>query len=194
MELLKKKIRQALTTGTTVNSSGKTITVIIPDPDAIYNFMFSMDQELHEFGFFDAYVEPVVVTEDSLPDPPPPQSEPATNTGTVNIIPEKLFSVIDNNTIVFDGNNTILEYGVLYTSDINYGTAQTLVYENLSSVEIRTGGIVTPVYTGHVWNAKIVPVADATLYYRSFVRNALGIGYGLVKSEYIPLVIGGIIT
>ena len=55
MEYIKKTLKLALTTGTTHNSSGQTIIVIIPDTGVTYNFKFSLSQSVEEFGFFDAY-------------------------------------------------------------------------------------------------------------------------------------------
>ena len=55
MELLKKTIKQALTTGTTESCTGH-CHVIIPDPNAVYHLTFLLSSEKHDFGFFDAYL------------------------------------------------------------------------------------------------------------------------------------------
>ena len=58
MELLKKVIKQALTTGTTESCTG-TCRVIIPDLSAVYHITFLLTAEKHDFGFFDPYIEEV---------------------------------------------------------------------------------------------------------------------------------------
>ena len=52
MEVIKKTILQAVTTGTT--SGG---IVIKPDLTKVYFFKVLLTQEAHDYGFFDAYVE-----------------------------------------------------------------------------------------------------------------------------------------
>lgn len=49
MEVIKKTILQAVTTGTT--STG---IVIMPDLTKTYYFKFLLTQEAHDYGFFDA--------------------------------------------------------------------------------------------------------------------------------------------
>jgi len=64
MEILKKTILQAVTTGTTVTGG----TIIIPDLYAIYHIKIGLKQIARDIGFFDAYSEP--------PDPPEPPIPP----------------------------------------------------------------------------------------------------------------------
>ena len=52
MEIIKKKILQLTTTGTTTDCTGD-CKVIIPDLTAIYHFKISLTQEAHDWGFFD---------------------------------------------------------------------------------------------------------------------------------------------
>lgn len=66
MEIIKKTILQAVTTGTTTGSTG-TCRVIIPDLNAVYFIKLSLIAENYDIGFFDAYVEP---TEPVPPEPP----------------------------------------------------------------------------------------------------------------------------
>ena len=55
METVKKTIKLALTTGTTYNSSGQSIIVIIPDTGVTYNMSILMSNTILDWGFFDAY-------------------------------------------------------------------------------------------------------------------------------------------
>lgn len=56
MEVLKKTILQAVTTGTTFTGG----TIIIPDLTAVYYVKIGLKQAAHDFGFFDAYVEEII--------------------------------------------------------------------------------------------------------------------------------------
>lgn len=60
MELLKRIIKQALTTGTTESCTGH-CHVIIPDLSAVYHLTFLLTAEKHDMGFFDA-ISPVTTT------------------------------------------------------------------------------------------------------------------------------------
>jgi len=66
MEIIKKTILQALTTGTTVTGG----TIIIPDSDAVYYMKIGLKQDTRDVGFLDAWIEPVV------PEPPVPPEPP----------------------------------------------------------------------------------------------------------------------
>jgi hypothetical protein len=93
MELIKKTILQALTTGITTNCTG-TCKVIIPDLNAVYFIKFSLTNKTYDFGFFDAYVEPVI------PTPPEP------------VIPIETFYYVDDDGAIFidsDGVDFIWE-------------------------------------------------------------------------------------
>ena len=68
MEVIKKKILQVVTTGTTVTGG----TIIIPDLSVVYHFKIGLKQSGHDIGFFDAYV-PVI--EPEPPEPPEPPAE-----------------------------------------------------------------------------------------------------------------------
>lgn len=54
MEVIKKTIKQAVTTGATTGCTGTTCYVIVPDLSAVYNFNFCLTQETKDWGFFDA--------------------------------------------------------------------------------------------------------------------------------------------
>ena len=57
MEVLKKTILQAVTTGTTFTGG----TIIIPDLSAVYFIKIGLKQAAYDFGFFDAFVEEVII-------------------------------------------------------------------------------------------------------------------------------------
>lgn len=54
MEIIKKTIKQALTTGITETCTGH-CRIIIPDPSAVYNLKILLTKQELDFGFFDAY-------------------------------------------------------------------------------------------------------------------------------------------
>ena len=54
MEVIKKTILQALTTGTTIVND-VTKYIIIPDPNAVYHLKFGLASNMDDIGFFDAY-------------------------------------------------------------------------------------------------------------------------------------------
>jgi len=59
MEILKKTILQAVTTGITTSSGSTDINyVIIPDTGVTYNLKIGLKQIGHDLGFMDAYIEP----------------------------------------------------------------------------------------------------------------------------------------
>lgn len=58
MEVIKKTIKQAVTTGTTTGCTGTTCYVIIPDLNAVYFTNFCLKQQVKDWGFFDPLNEP----------------------------------------------------------------------------------------------------------------------------------------
>lgn len=54
MEVIKKTILQALTTGTTI-VTGATKYIIIPDLNAVYHLKFGLASNMDDIGFFDTY-------------------------------------------------------------------------------------------------------------------------------------------
>jgi hypothetical protein len=54
MEIIKKTIKQAVTTGTTENSTGNTF-IIVPDLNAKYHMKVLLTAKKIDLGFFDAY-------------------------------------------------------------------------------------------------------------------------------------------
>lgn len=55
MEVIKKTIKQAVTTGTTTGCTGTTCYVIIPDLTAVYFMNICLKQQVKDWGFFDPY-------------------------------------------------------------------------------------------------------------------------------------------
>lgn len=53
MEVIKKTIKQAVTTGATTGCTGTTCYVIVPDLTVVYHINFCLKQENRDFGFFD---------------------------------------------------------------------------------------------------------------------------------------------
>jgi len=58
MEIIKKTIFQAITTGTTTGCT-ENCCVIIPDLTKEYYIKFCLTQDTHEIGFLDVYVEQI---------------------------------------------------------------------------------------------------------------------------------------
>lgn len=82
MEVIKKKILQAVTTGTTVTGG----TIIIPDLSVVYHLKIGLKQSGRDLGFMDAYVPP--------PEPPEPPTPPV-----------ETFYLVDSNNNIFADNN-----------------------------------------------------------------------------------------
>ena len=59
MEVIKKKILQALTTGKTESFTGNTY-IIIPDLTKVYNIKFLLNQDVENLGFFDVVSDKIV--------------------------------------------------------------------------------------------------------------------------------------
>ncbi len=57
MEIIKKTILLATTTGTTTGCTG-TCRIIVPDLNANYNIKFLLSSDVRDLGFFDVYSEP----------------------------------------------------------------------------------------------------------------------------------------
>ena len=58
MEVIRKKILQAVITGTTSGCTGN-CRIIIPDLTAIYHLKICLTQDTHDAAIFDIYPEPV---------------------------------------------------------------------------------------------------------------------------------------
>jgi len=208
MELLKRTIKQALTTGTTESCTG-TCRVIIPDLSVIYHLTFLLTAEKHDLGFFDALIQgalgegDVILTRQQLFEylsgvtAPPTTTTTTTAAPVVKTIPSvttgdwdeatAYFDAIINNIITGDGNDTVTEYGFLDTTNATYGTESQLVYENNTNSNVGLKSFPFTVPSGDIpktFGSKLGEVPDGTtVYFRAFARNSIGIGYGLVKSH-----------
>lgn len=88
-----------------------------------------------------------------------------------------------NNTFTGGYPTTVVEYGMLYTTNATQGTSSNLVYTNtLISKDSVVGSTTSPFGKTLISNTTF---GDKTVYYRAFVKNAAGIGYGNVESVYI---------
>lgn len=187
MEVIKKTVHQAVTTGTTVTGG----TIIIPDLSKIYYFKISLTQEARDLGFFEAYVSgtTVNVIDDAggefIPELPPttPTGVPSVTTGTLG--GSLHIRSIDNNVVNTDGGSLLQEYGILYTRDTNYSTPTTLIYENSPDFVLKSAFFVTTVpVLPKTYMRRIFP-EEGTVYFRAYAKNANGIGYGAVVSGII---------
>lgn len=205
MELIRRTIKQALTTGTTESCTGS-CRVIIPDLTAVYHISFLLTAEKHDVGLLKAFEQgalesgDVILTVQQLLDALEGETQPTTTTTTtaapvVNVVPSvttgefsmatAFFDSIGNNIITDDGNDTVTEYGFLWTTNALYGNQTQLVYENAPThVELKSFPFTVP--SGDIpktFGSKISEQDDiSTIYFRAFARNSVGIGYGLVKS------------
>jgi hypothetical protein len=97
MELLKRTIKQALTTGTTESCTGH-CHVIIPDLSAVYHFTFLLTAEKHDMGFFDPYFEVI-------------EEITTTTTTTTTISPSETYYALDDDGDIFlDDDNSKFEW------------------------------------------------------------------------------------
>lgn len=193
MELLKKTILQAQTTGLTATTSSYKY-IIIPDLSVIYHMKIGLIQDTRDIGFFDAYEggfypyeydgEPI--GGDNLEIPP---ETPTVLTGTWSS-GSTIFSFIANNQITTDGGDVITELGVLYCEDAAYKTSETLTYENYQAhptIVIRNSSTIIPSTYPYIYSRKIAVSSNiyTVLYYRAYAINSTGISYGNVKTAYI---------
>jgi hypothetical protein len=56
MEVIKKEILQAVTTGITTTTSGYEY-IIIPDLNAVYHIKIGLEQTAQDYGFFDSFID-----------------------------------------------------------------------------------------------------------------------------------------
>jgi hypothetical protein len=119
--------------------------------------------------------------------PPIPTYKPIVTTGLATAIGITSMT-ITGNTGTSNGNSTIQEFGELYTQIGAYGTTTKLLYENLptnvkKSSFTGSGGTIPFIY-----NRSITGLTSGTLaYYRAFACNAVGVGYGAIKTATPPV-------
>ena len=105
---------------------------------------------------------------------------PEAKTGNANSITPISLSV-SGNEVISNGGAVIIEYGILYTQNGSFSNNSTLVYDNVGVSVKKTSsyGNVTLPYDFGAVNL----LSNTMTYYRAFLRNAIGVGYGLIKSE-----------
>jgi hypothetical protein len=197
MEVIRKTILQAVTTGATAcTGTTGTCFVIIPDTTAVYNIKININSEIRDIGFLDAYTggtipyggtEPVgggnIGEEEEA-------TIPTVRTGVATWT--TLFYFFSGHTLLDDGGASITEYGTLYTFSSSYGNAGQLTYENKDNPVIDELIFTSlTLENGDTFGGKFFTEAG-TMYYRAFAKNSEGVGYGLVKSITLPE-IGGLI-
>lgn len=186
MEVISKIIKQAVTTGITYNNTGGTEYIIIPDLNAIYHMKVALNGKMFDYGFFDA-----LVTGDTVSDNNNiiEKTIPFVITGT--FLNGDTIKTVNESIVIGNGNDTISEFGVLFTIDPQYNDENNLTYENVSLGNVNASkNVRTPPSIPYEYNSKIlVQVVEPTnLYYRAYVINSQGIGYGQIKTGIVTLI------
>lgn len=187
MEIIKKKILQALTTGVTYNVTGGTEHIIIPDVNATYYLKFSLDSQIRDIGFMDAFVSGTTAVDGGDEGTEPTPEIPIVLTGNYELV-SGFLNTIKVNQILAQNYAPITEYGVLYTTSASYGNASTLTYDNyISNPTIVRSSFSTAAVPSipFAYSRKLSGVVDTTIYFRAYAVNSVGVGYGLVKSQFI---------
>ena len=104
---------------------------------------------------------------------------PEAKTGNANSITLISLSV-SGNEVISNGGAVIIEYGILYTQNGSFSNNSTLVYDNVGVSVKKTSsyGNVTLPYDFGAVNL----LSNTMTYYRAFLRNAIGVGYGYIES------------
>jgi len=104
---------------------------------------------------------------------------PTMTTGiATNILSVDFF--VTGNTVDNNGGAPILEYGTLHTQIGVAGSPAHMTYTNPNVNIVST---LSNISVGIPYTNTVTGLAEGTLtYYRSFARNALGVGYGSVKT------------
>lgn len=162
MEIIKKTILQALTTGTTTGCTG-TCRIIIPDLTAVYNFKICLVQETQDLGIFNIYYSFIVDTVNSVYDE------------RGNSL--KFIGVLVENTL------PVKQLGFLFTTDSIYGNEDNLIYDNypskINKLIVSNNNIEAPYNYELIFNNV---QENVKYYYRAFSINENNITYGSVKN------------
>jgi len=112
----------------------------------------------------------------------PPMNIASVSTGIANTPTTSSYYVTGNMITNKNGILPILEYGILYTKYLSYNTNSTLVYTNIGSSVLKVSNN-TDITTGttFAFSATSLP-ANTNTWYRAFARNAIGVGYGTIKT------------
>lgn len=111
MEVVKKTILQALTTGTTV-ISGITKYIIIPDLNAVYHLKLGLVSYVDDIGFFDAYNATGNFDEDGIV----LNSYPVTGMTTSRLSELRKYTVSNIFENMYYGNGSAVNDGVVYSA------------------------------------------------------------------------------
>lgn len=189
MEVIKKTILQAVTTGITAcTGTTGTCFIIIPDTGVTYNIKINLNSEIRDIGFFDAYTGGTIpyggnepIGDGNIGDE---ATIPTVRTGVATW--STLFYFFSGHTLLDDGGADITEYGTLYTFSDTYGNAGQLIYENKDNPVIDELIFTTlSLENGDTFGGKFFTEAG-TMYYRAIAKNSEGVGYGTVKSVTLP--------
>lgn len=141
MEIIKKTILQAVTTGTTTGCTG-TCRVIIPDLTKTYHVKFCLIQNNNDFGFFDVCDEDDINGDESRFD------VTSGNTTISRLIELKKYKVTNIFTEQYFGNGSTTTNGVDYPNSVS-GISVTYYIDGIKYVDNVTGSTTTFFYTPH---------------------------------------------
>lgn len=136
MEVIKKTILQALTTGTTTGCTGS-CRVIIPDLTKTYYIKFCLTQDGQDCGFFDVFNDNIDLILDKT-------SQPFVSGKTNNsrLIELKKYKVTNVFTEQYFGNGSITTNGVDYQNSIS-GVSITYYIDGIKYVDDVSGNTTT---------------------------------------------------
>jgi len=121
------------------------------------------------------------LTGSTLPVPP---VSPTVCTGVVGTVLSTKFP-INNNKVCTIGSSPINEYGILYTQLSSWGTNCNLIYSNSScSALVKINSTCSTIGAGSCFCNCACHLSPNTMtYYRAFVKNSAGLGYGVIKCQ-----------
>lgn len=106
---------------------------------------------------------------------------PTVTTGIADTVYETSMNISDNE-ITGDGSTSVTEYGILYTQSSVWGTDANLIYSNAPTNVSKVSTLSIPTIP-KTFDNTLTPLSPSTLtYFRAFAKNAMGIGYGIVKT------------
>jgi len=87
---------------------------------------------------------------------------------------------VTGNGVTDSGGTAIIEYGILYTQSATFKDIGTLIYENIEAGVKQGSGVGTE----SNYSSEATGLAsNTTTYYRAYARNAVGSGYGEIKTK-----------
>jgi len=115
---------------------------------------------------------------------PVPTHVPTVTTGVAYDITENSIGVC-NSCVTDKGNLNANEYGVLYTQSVAYATDLQMVYgnPNVSKQSISADIAINTGYFTGSGNLLTGLLPNVETFYRAFVKNTVGSGYGEIKSQ-----------